>query len=376
MNGTSVDGVDLVLTEIHRRGKGADVKFKAHERVEFPHSLKSQLMRAVQRELRVEELSLLHHQLGCFYADSLLNIKKRKKWKFDLIGVHGQTVFHHVQPGHSQHQAHHDRLQTVTYQIAEPAYLTEMLQIPVVSNFRPSDLVVGGQGAPIASLFHQVAFARSFKNKAFAVHNLGGISNLTFIAKNGKVQRAFDTGPANMLLDLGAHYFSRGAMGYDHDGQMAKAGIPSHQLVENMLGDTFFSKAPPKSCGREQFGEKFFESFLAMSDELSPEDRMATLTELTAKSIAINYLLFCKPTPTAIVVCGGGAHNSHLLSRIKFHMPTVKVMTTKDFGWPPEAIEGGAFALLAAYRVWELPNNIPQTTGARRPVCMGQLTIP
>lgn len=362
MNGTSLDGVDFVLCQIQKRGKNISIKFQKQEHVKFSVSLRALLLGAARHELHVQELGLVHHQLGRFYAESLSAIKKKKKWKFDLIGLHGQTVLH--APPHA------------TLQIGEPSYLSSELAVPVVSNFRVADLAAGGQGAPIASLFHQVAFTVAMKKKNFSLHNLGGISNLTFISKKGTVERAFDTGPANMLLDMAARYFSSEKNEYDHDGEMAKRGIAHQELVDELMGEDFIMRSPPKSCGREEFGENFFKRFLesAGAVSLSAEDAMATLVEFTAKSIAVNYKLFCKPVPEAVILCGGGAKNSFLVSRIHFHLSHCQVLTTQDFGWPVDAIEGAAFALLAAYRIWEIPNNIPKTTGAKKLVKMGVVT--
>jgi anhydro-N-acetylmuramic acid kinase len=365
MNGTSVDGADFVLCEVLKKGSNISIKYKTFEAIAFPDGLQSRLFAAVKHELKVEALSLLSHELGRFYAENLLKIKKSKKWKFDLVSFHGQTVFH--------------KPPQATTQIGEAAYLAELFSVPVVSNFRINDLAVGGQGAPIASLFHKVAFFDKGASP-LAVHNLGGISNLTLINKSGVVERAFDTGPANMLLDLAMQKFSNGKLNFDVDGKFASRGLFNVDLLNKLLADGYISKPPPKSCGREQYGNSCLDQFLSMAKKsklvLSNEDLMATLVEFVAQSIAMNYSQFCKPLPKKIILCGGGAKNKFLVSRIKYHLGSISIETSAEHGWPVEAIEGGAFALLAAYRIWEIPNNIPKTTGAKKLVCMGSVTIP
>jgi anhydro-N-acetylmuramic acid kinase len=240
---------------------------------------------------------------------------------------------------------------------------------PVIADFRVADLALGGQGAPIATLFHQVAFA---KGERISVHNLGGISNLSLITSKG-VEKAFDTGPANMLLDLCIQKISKNKKRFDVDGRLAKSGKPNLEIVAKLLGHKYFSKRPPKSCGREEFGQHYFEKFWQMAKSLSDADKMATLLELTAWSIAYSYKSFVKQMPKRIIFCGGGANNKALLERMQELLPEIKIETTKDYGWPVSSVEGGAFALLAAYRVWNMPSNLPQTTGAKRKASLGKI---
>jgi anhydro-N-acetylmuramic acid kinase len=204
---------------------------------------------------------------------------------------------------------------------------------------------------------------------------LGGISNLSFINKKGDVERAFDTGPANMLMDLFISKTSKGEIRYDKDGHFASRGLPLQRLVEDILrDDPFFQESPPKSCGREQFGEAFLKKLEEKMGPMIPEDKMATLVELTARSVAQAYEEYCPHIPRAIILCGGGALNPYLQKRIQYHLPVSQVMTTEDFGWPVSSIEGAAFALLAAYRIWEKPSNLPRTTGAKKSVKLGKVT--
>ncbi|MNS47354.1 Anhydro-N-acetylmuramic acid kinase [compost metagenome] len=176
-----------------------------------------------------------------------------------------------------------------------------------------------------------------------------------------------------MLLDLCIQKISKGKKHFDLNGKMAKSGKANLALVEKLLGHRYFSKKPPKSCGREEFGQEYFNKFWNMSAALSAEDKMATLLEFTAWSIALSYKSFVKKMPKRIIFCGGGANNGALLERIQELLPEVKVETTKDYKWPVSSVEGAAFALLAAYRVWGMPSNLPQTTGAKRKSSLGKI---
>lgn len=360
MNGTSLDGVDYVLCKVRKKGKQAEIQFLDQASAEFPPDVRGLLLRATKHELNVAETSQLHHELGRLYSQQLKTILKKKKWQFHAIGLHGQTVFH--EPPNA------------TWQIGEPSYLSADFKVPVISDFRVADLAHGGQGAPIASLFHQWVFQKHFPKKTLSLHNLGGISNLTLIDKTSKVIRAFDTGPANMLMDLYISKISRGERTFDADGKMAATGIPVEKAVEESLAsEKYFSLKPPKSCGREQFGDNFLAEFELKMGAVFPQDKMATLAELTARSISEAYTKLCPKLPEVVILCGGGAKNLYLKKRIQYHLPDVDVTTSEELNWPVSAIEGGAFALLAACRIWGLTSNLPQTTGAKKSVSLGKI---
>jgi anhydro-N-acetylmuramic acid kinase len=357
MSGTSVDGVDFVLTRVLRKPEGLKVQFVDMASVAFPPPLRMQVLKAADHELTVNALAELHFELGRFYARKLKVIAQKKFWKFDLIGLHGQTVYH--------------KGESATLQIGEPSFLAEALHVPVVSDFRPADIAVGGQGAPLAPAFHQVAFAN--EGKAFAVHNLGGISNLTFF-RHGRMETAFDTGPANMPMDWAVRVLSKGKMRFDPSGKLARKGKVHEPLVAEALQHPYFKKKPPKSCGREEFGEKWLKPILKKYKKLPPADMIASLTEFVARSIARSYREFLSELPIEIILCGGGAKNLSLKERIQSNLPECEVLVTEDRGWPAQAIEGAAFALLASARVWEIPLELEAATGARHPVRLGKVT--
>lgn len=351
MNGTSLDGIDFVLIRSFKKG---GCEFIQEKDFKFPSALKNKLMRATQHLLKVDELAELHHELGRYYAQCFKKLPARMK-KCDVIGLHGQTVYHAGSKS--------------TLQIGEGSYLAAISQKIVVQDFRVADIAVGGQGAPLATIIHENLIANK---KKIAVHNLGGISNTTLI-ENHKALQSFDTGPANMLLDLNIQKATRNKKSFDFNGALAKQGQSDKKLVERLMKHKYFAKRPPKSCGREEFGQIFYKKFLQSSKNLSWLDRQATLNDLTAQSIVHAYTKHAKIRPTEIIFCGGGANNGFLLKTISNYLPQIKISTINQYGWTASSIEGAAFALLAAKRIWNQPANLPKTTGAKRTVLLGKI---
>lgn len=349
MNGTSLDGIDLVLCK--KSGK-KDLKYISHADISFPPLLRQKLLKATQNLLTSGEASLLSHELGRYYATAISKVVKRKKWKVDLVGLHGQTIFHHSGKA--------------TLQIGEAAYLAQALNCRVVSDFRQADIAAGGRGAPIAGVFHQYMVTES---QAVSLHNIGGISNLTFI-KNKKVHFSFDTGPGNLLLDTYCQKYL--SIPYDENGELAKKGIVNVGLLLKFLRHPYLQQKPPKSCGREEFGPAYLKRYDATIKKMKKQDVLATLTEFTAISIADAYKKN-KIKPETIYFCGGGAKNLHLLQRISYYLPEVKVTTTKTLGWDPQHIEGAAFAYLALLGFQGIPGNLPNCSGAKKAVVLGKI---
>ena len=353
MSGTSLDAVDFVKVKINK--KNLKCVYVDMESISFPAELRKKLLHASQNEKNVRELSAINHELGRFYASAFAKLNKKFK-NVDLIGLHGQTVFH-------------DGANS-TLQIGEPAYLREVSGKPVVFNFRSADLARGGQGAPLAPVFHQIVFGN--KRKVISVHNLGGISNFTLIEK-GKVTLGFDTGPANMLIDEEIRRQTDKLNSYDVDGRIAKSGKCNTQLLVKMLEFPYFKTLPPKSCGREQFGKDFYNKFQNELSALSFPDRVATLTELTVHSIAKAYQAFCKRYPDEIIFAGGGSKNSFLIKRLQEELSSAEVNVVDDYKWPSQSIEGAAFALLAACRFWNIKIELKSVTGAKSKGLLGQI---
>jgi anhydro-N-acetylmuramic acid kinase len=356
MSGTSIDSVDYALCRINDTG----VKLEKLWSVDFPDRLRKDLHRAAANEASSYEVGQMHHDLGRFYA---AHAKKGKRP--DFVGLHGQTVFHNP-----------DKKAPATIQLGEPAYIVEALGVPVVSNFRSADIAAGGQGAPLATVFHRFAFAK--RGQHVCVNNLGGISNVTSMDwRRGREpgMLAFDNGPANVLIDLAMRHFTRGAKDMDVDGAWAARGQVCKPLVQRWLRHEYFHRKPPKSTGRELFGEPFFKVAMREMKRLSKFDVVATFTEFTARSLALNYDRHLPSVPDRLILTGGGASNPQLLkSIISQFPPTTEVLTSESLGWPVQAIEPAAFALLAWLRMNGRPGNLPQTTGARRAVLCGQVS--
>ncbi len=365
MSGTSLDGVDYAVCQI---GPDQRPALRSFWQIPFPLPLRRRLEAAARGRVSSHEVGQLHHDLGRHYA--LGARSGMLDQPLALAGLHGQTIFHNPDPK-----------APATFQIGEPAYLAESLGIPVVNNFRAADLAAGGQGAPLATLFHRLVFAESGRH--VCVHNLGGISNVTSIEwKTGREPsiQAFDTGPANMLMDLAVRRVTNEKKHYDRGGVWARRGTISEKLVRRWLRHPFLAQLPPKSTGRELFGEPFLDrAWVASQKEgLNQFDLIATLAEFTARSVAVNYRSFLRSAPDTVVLAGGGAENPFLvccLARcLKELSETVAVRTSTDLGWPSQAIEPAAFAVLAWHCYHRLPGNIPETTGARHEAILGQIT--
>jgi anhydro-N-acetylmuramic acid kinase len=359
MSGTSLDSVDYALCEIG----GRDIALRAFWSARFPEALRETLRDAARGDLPSHQLAQAHHDLGRFYAARALPPGGRRP---ELVGLHGQTVFHNPSIRHP-----------ATLQLGEPAYLAERLRAPVISNFRAADMAAGGQGAPLATTFHERVFAR--RGQHICVNNLGGISNVTSLDwRQGPRPRvmAFDTGPANMLIDLAMLYLTAGKKSMDKRGRWARRGKPCENVLRRWLDHEYFRKKPPKSTGRELFGEAFFKIAMQDMNGLSPYDQIATLTEFTARSLALNYKLHLPRRPRRIILSGGGASNPSLFCAIlrQFSPRLVIIQTSESCGWPVQSIEPAAFALLADLRMRGKPGNLPQTTGARRKVLLGHET--
>lgn len=351
MSGTSIDSVDYALCDVSEKS----VRLHKYWQVDFPDPLRKRLHAAANGTANSHEVAQLHHDLGRFYAE-------HARGRPALVGLHGQTVFHN--PARSR---------SATLQLGEPAWLAQALGVPVVNNFRAADLAAGGQGAPLATMFHRVVFAE--RGKHVCVNNLGGISNVTSLDwRSGKTPRAlaFDTGPANILINLSMRHLTKGKREMDRNGIWAAKGMVDETLLQQWLRHPYFRKKPPKSTGRELFGEAFLAKYLAVN----ACDLIATLTEFTARSIALNYALHLPTRPERLILAGGGAANPSLVRALKRNLPQCEIISAEHLGWPLQAIEPSAFALLAYLRFRNKPGNIPTTTGARRPVLLGQLTSP
>jgi anhydro-N-acetylmuramic acid kinase len=327
------------------------------------------------------ELSRLHWRLGHLYADALQQTLSATKLKPALIALHGQTLYHQAtaQPYLSQPTR-------ATWQIGEPAVIAERLMLPIVSDFRPADLAAGGQGAPLVPMLDFCLFRHATRNRLLL--NLGGIANITALPAACTLADvlAFDTGPANMVIDacMQRHY----NRSFDKDGAVAARGRVLNGLINKLMDAPFFSAPPPKSCGREQFGAAFATRLLALCERehARKQDVIATATALTARSLLDAYRRFCWPhlgqraplaRATELFAAGGGARNATLMRMLTetFAQLGVTVKTTAAASLPIEAKEAAAFALLGWLTWHGLPGNVPSATGASRAVILGKVTL-
>lgn len=384
MSGTSADGINVALVRIMGRGFRSRLELLAHYEFPYPAEVRRAVMRAMNApSASVADLARLNFTLGDLYANAVRAAQRRAKLECELVGCHGQTVYHQSSPS-----LYLGRPVACTWQTGESAIIAAQLGVPVVSDFRPADLAAGGKGAPLVPYLDYVLF----RHRRFGriVQNVGGIGNLTAIPPRALPDDvfAFDTGPGNMVIDaVTERLFDRR---YDRNGRLAARGEPIEAVVQQLMRGRFFKQTPPKTAGREQFGRDYAQAFLRLCRRADHHDIVATATMLTARSIGIAVRNIVLPMDAAnlpptsrwpsrfreFIVSGGGTRNSTLMRMIREELVPLKmrVRTTDDFGMPSEAKEAVAFALLA-YQTWRhLPSNIPSATGAQRPAILGKVS--
>lgn len=381
MSGTSLDGLDVVLCQFYDIDEDNDepVEILATISEPFPEQLKHHLLALTQpngvKNLLENQQFGFESELDVFgfasreYAEfasnlvnQLLQQSKTLPDEVSAIGCHGQTVRHRPEWGFS-------------LQLLDPNVLAERTGIAVVSDFRRRDMAVGGQGAPLVPAFHQAMFTHHH-DMPTVVLNLGGIANITVLDGSEQVI-GFDTGVANLLIDAWCQEHT-GQL-FDKNGAWAKSGQVIEPLLNEMLAHEFFAKAPPKSTGREMFNLAWINGLLEkINHELpnfaySPADVQATLTELTAVSVAQAILRILPNHVGQVIVCGGGAYNGFLLERLNQHISNWKIITSDKFGLSPKWVEAVAFAWLARQTIIGNPSNLPSVTGANKAVVLGQV---
>jgi anhydro-N-acetylmuramic acid kinase len=377
MSGTSADGIDVALVKIQPRGNTLRLKLTGHSAFPFSPALRKAVLAAMDAtSIATAELARLNWRLGQAYAEAVRSTVEQHRAKIQLIGCHGQTIYHQAIP-----KMYAGRKVACTWQIGEPALLAAELGVPVVSNFRPADMTAGGQGAPLVPLLDYVQFAHL--KRARVLQNIGGIGNLTLIPPASGMDKvlAFDTGPGNMVIDaLIQRLFGKP---YDRGGKVAARGRVLEKTLAAALQHAFFKLAPPKSAGREEFGTAFAEKFLSDCRKAggSDQDAIATATALTAESIARSFERFVAPRlqpnqPVDYILSGGGAKNGTLTNMLRNRLepPGCHLMQSTDAGIPVDAKEAVAFALLAYYTWHRRPANVSSATGASRPAILGQIT--
>jgi len=377
MSGTSADGIDVALLRI-REGKDAHPKLTliAHEAFPYSPGLRKAVLAAMNaKSTSTAELARLNWRLGLAYSEAVKATLDRHPVKIALIGCHGQTLYHQAAA-----QPYAGSKFACTWQAGEASILAGELGIPVVSNFRPADMVAGGQGAPLVPLLDFVLFRHPRRGRV--LQNIGGIANFSAIPPHSTADQvlAFDSGPGNMLIDALMLELYRKPM--DASGAIAATGAVLQPVLDKALRNPFFRKTPPKTAGREQFGREYAAKFLADCRKFSKrkQDAIATATALTALSITDAYARFAASkmgsAPVDFIVSGGGARNLTLMQQLdQLLKPQGCRVTSSDaLGMPAEAKEAAAFALLA-WQTWRhRPGNVPAATGAHRPAILGQVT--
>jgi anhydro-N-acetylmuramic acid kinase len=376
MSGTSADGIDVAVVRIVPHKTHPKVGLVAHEGFPYPATLRRAVIAAMNAtQTSTAELARLHWRLGLAYAEAASATLKRHRVKLDLIGCHGQTLYHQARAA-----SYEGRSFACTWQLGEATAIAQAVGVPVVSNFRPADMFAGGQGAPLVPLLDYVLFADSKRGRV--LQNIGGIANLTASPAGSTARQliAFDTGPGNMVIDALAQELCGRA--FDRNGAIAARGIVIEPVLRQMLSDSYFRVKPPRTAGREQFGREYAAQFLAACRRLSsrPEDALATATAFTAETIAQSYTRFVAPKmkrrPVDYIVSGGGARNATMMAMLAQRLDPMgcELASSEEFGLPAEAKEAAAFALLA-WQTWHhLPGNVPAATGAKRAVILGQVT--
>ena len=355
ISGTSMDGIDAALVEF---GESSLQVLQTRDHA-YPAELRDRLIDMVQRpdECTVDAIGELDQRTGeCFRdaARALLKDAGVDGSAVTAIGSHGQTLRH--QP---------DAERPFTLQIGNPTLIATGTGITTVADFRSADMAVGGQGAPLTPIFHEWLFRKS--GSARTILNIGGIANVTVLADD-RVTTGFDTGPGNTLMD--AWIREHRAETFDKNGEWAAAGSVNADLLERLLRDAFFSAAPPKSTGFEQFNLEWLAA--AGTESIDAVDVQATLCALTAASVSSAIHKFAAGT-AEVLVCGGGVHNAELMRQLGEHMPAVILSSTATVGLDPDWVEAVAFAWLAMRRLQNLPGNLPSVTGAKRAVTLGAI---
>jgi anhydro-N-acetylmuramic acid kinase len=373
MSGTSLDGIDVALVDIHTPRRR---EVRGFLTTPYPEPVRAALLAMSNTTAHTADVARMHFLLPELYAGAVKRACRASGIKTEsvhLVGCHGQTIFHQGEPAPYLTRG---RPIAATLQIGDGAVLAERLGTPVVSDFRPADIAAGGKGAPLVPWVDYLLF-RDAKRGRIAL-NLGGIGNITAIPPSARPEdvRAFDTGPGNMVIDQLVAIHTGGRRRFDRGGRIAASGHVNRALLDDLLGDPFYRRKPPKTAGREQYGQEFIERLRASGLPLA--DLIATATALTAASVAVAIHRFAgfAPASSDVIVSGGGAHNPRIMATLQALLPEVAVRPSSDFGIDVDAKEAIAFALLA-YETWHRrPANLPSATGARHPAVLGKVSLP
>lgn len=375
MSGTSVDGIDTALVELKGHGPKTAARMIAFDMFPFPRGLRERILRtSLPGSGSVDELCRLNVLLAHLYADAVRRISRKARVplsRIDLIGSHGQTV-HHL--------PRRERMYGIpvrsTLQIGDPSTIARLTGIPTVGNFRTADMAAGGQGAPLVPYVDYLLYRSASRSRLLV--NLGGIANFTFLPSRARPREvvAFDTGPANMVMDaLMMKLYSKR---FDKGGAISMRGSVLPALLRWMLKHPYLSGKPPKSTGREVFGESYVAEILRRAGRAEKEDIVATAAAFTALSVYDQFVRFVRPDGRVdeVFVSGGGVHNQAVLGRLEQYFAPAPVRPFEDLGWSADAKEAVCFAVLANETVMEQAATLPQVTGARSASVLGALCLP
>ena len=375
MSGTSADGVDAALTRITGCGTSTKVEQLGFYFQPFDNQTRQQILNVCGGDFGgSRELCLLGTHLGKLYAQAVRGLVAQTGiHHVDLIGCHGQTVYHI--PEETPYLGTSIR---GTLQIGDPSYLSEEFGCPVVSDFRIRDMAAGGLGAPLVP-YTEFLLYRS-ETDDVALQNIGGIGNITLLPAGCSLEdvTAFDTGPGNMVIDALAARVTNGALRYDDGGKLARQGQVSAELLRYLVdSDDYLRLAPPKTTGREHYSAAFVDALWRKGEELglTGYDKIATATAFTAESICLAVEHHCPQKPERLIVGGGGSHNPVLMELLQAGLPGCEVVTNEALGLDSDAKEAVAFAILANEMLHGRCNNAPSATGAAHPVVMGKLSL-
>ncbi len=355
MSGTSLDGIDVAVVEIRGRAAIRPVAFSTSS---YPKDVREAILAVSNRTCHTSQISRLNFRLPELYAAAMRKLCQRSGLPLEsveLIGCHGQTIFHEGSRS--------------TLQIGDGSVLAELTGVPVVSDFRSRDMAAGGQGAPLVPYFDYAFFRHARRTRE--AENIGGIANITVIGPRATLEEvvAFDTGPGNMVMDQLVSRHTGGREAMDRGGKLAAAGRIDRPLLAALLKAPFYRRRQPKSAGREQYGDEFVDRFAG----LEIADAVATATALTAATL-VRGIALATDSPDDVIVGGGGAHNPQLMALLAAHLPASRVTTTNEFGIDSDAKEAIAFALLAHATWRHQPSNVPSATGARHAAILGKIS--
>jgi anhydro-N-acetylmuramic acid kinase len=377
MSGTSADGIDVALSRISGAPPRLHAKLLGHTSSKFPAALRKEILRvAEQQPIAAGELSQLNFRLGEVFADAALAACRKFRVslkRISLIGSHGQTIFHQGTPA-----PYFGRATASTLQIGEPSVIAARTGITTIGDFRPADIALGGQGAPLVPYADFLLYRHEKLGRVSL--NLGGIANITAIpaAANPQQILAFDTGPANMVIDALVSHFTRGRQRFDKDARLAQTGRSIPALLDELMRDPYLKLAPPKSTGREYYGHVYLQKVLALGKKYRAKsaDLICAATIFTALSIvdALHRFVLPKTKIHQLIVSGGGAHNPLLLAQLAAALAGIEILPSSQFGIPGDAKEAFAFALLAYETFHCRPGNLPSATGAHAPAILGKIS--